>query len=221
MALLKAILCGLGLALAVGTALGQGLRDPKVRGYTQGEWALLPDWCIDSQDGPYGSPEGGGYTNKSPRAGKWVSLMGTDFWHMHHYCRALRDMRRAQAANISKRDRDFVLARAISDFEYVLNNCQPSMVLMPEVYLRMGETFLLQNKAGDAATAFEQARKLKPDYWPAYDRWIGVLMDLKQFDSARRLANEGLSHAPGQPQLLARLKTINDRSGQRATPAAP
>lgn len=220
MALTKNILCGLALALAFGAATGQGLRDPKARGYTQGEWALLPEWCIDSQDGPYGSPEGGNYTNKSPRAGKWVSLMGQDFWHMHHYCRGLRDLRRTQIAGISRRDRETLLQRAVAEFEYIINNCQPSMALMPEVYLRMGETFLLQNKVGDANAAFEEARRLKPDYWPAYDRWIAVLLEIKQYDAARRLATEGLSHSPGQPELTARLQTINARTGQRAAPAS-
>lgn len=187
--------------------------DPKWRGYTQGEWALLPEWCIDSQDGPFGSPEGAAYTNKSPNAGKWVGLMGTDFWHMHHYCRALRDKRRAETATIGKRDRDFILARAMGDIYYVLENCRPDMALMPEVYLRMGEILLLQDKPGEASIAFETARQLKPDYWPAYDRWIEVLLELKQYSKARQLAEEGLKHAPGQPNLTARLKSMGASTG--------
>jgi tetratricopeptide (TPR) repeat protein len=195
--------------------------DPKWRGYTQGEWALMPDWCIDSQDGPYGSPEGAGYTNKSPRAGKWVGLMGSDFWHMHHYCRALRDMQRAQSAAISKRDKDFVLARALGDFDYVLQNCQPGMVLMPEVYLRLGDLYLMRNDLPNAGMAFEQSRKLKPDYWPAYDRWIDALIGLRQWEPARRLAQEGLAKIPNEPNLKARLKSIEAQTGRRSAAAPP
>jgi tetratricopeptide (TPR) repeat protein len=207
------------LLLACGLAPAQSMGDPKWRGYTQGEWALMPEWCIDSQDGPYGSPEGAEYMNKSPRARQWVSLMGKDFWHMHHYCRALRDMQRARSATISKRDRDFVLARAVGDFEYVINNCQPSMVLMPEVYLRFGDLYMMRNDPGNAGLAYEQSRKLKPDYWPAYDRWINVLVDLKKWDTARRLAEEGLALMPGEPNLTAQLKRIEAATGRRSTPA--
>lgn len=210
---LIAMLLG-GFALAWAQSAG----DPKWRGYTKGEWALMPEWCIDSQDGPYGSPEGAGWLNKSPRASKWVSLMGSDFWHMHHYCRALRDMQRARSATISKRDRDFVLLRALTDIEYVLNTCQPTMVLMPEVYLKLGDLHIMRDNLGAAGLAYEQSRRLKPDYWPAYDRWIGVLIDLKKWDVARQLAQEGLAHMPDEPNLKARLQRIEAATGRRSTP---
>lgn len=216
---LQAVLLS-ALLLACGLAQAQSMGDPKWRGYTKGEWALMPEWCIDSQDGPYGSPEGAEYMNKSPRARKWVGLMGTDFWHMHHYCRALRDMQRARSATISKRDRDFVLVRAVTDFEYVLNTCQPTMVLMPEVYLKFGDLHMMRNDPGSAALAYAQARKLKPDYWPAYDRWINVLIDLKKWDTARELAREGLALMPNEPNLTAQLKRIEAATGRRAAPAS-
>lgn len=206
------------LLLASALAQAQSRGDPKWRGYTDGEWALMPEWCIDSQDGPYGSPEGANYTNRSPRAGKWLSLMGTDFWHMHHYCRALRDMQRARSATISKRDRDFVLIRAISDFEYVINTAKPTMVLMPEVFLKLGDLYVMRQDLGNANVAYEQSRRLKPDYWPAYDRWIEVLIDLKQWEPARKLALEGLSHLPDEPNLTARLQRIESATGRRSTP---
>ncbi len=185
---------------------------------TKGEWALVPEWCIDSQDGPYGGPDYGGM-NKSPRAPKWVSLMGSDFWHMHHYCRGLRDILRLKQAGLSGPDRTFLIGRAIAEFEYVLGNCHPNMPLLPEVLLKKGEMHLLQQDLANAQFAFEQARKLRPDYWPAYDRWIVELVKLKRYDTARALAEEGLIHSPGEPTLTAHLTSIKQAAS--LTAAAP
>lgn len=199
-------------------AWAQSAGDPKWRGYTKGEWALMPEWCIDSQDGPYGSPEGANWMNKSPRASKWVSLMGTDFWHMHHYCRGLRAKLRLQRPGLSSLDRNWLIRNAISEFEYIFNNCKPTMPLMPEVYLKLGEVHLINKDLGAAQAAFEQSRALKPDYWPAYDRWIAVLIDLRQWEKARQLAEEGLSHMPGEPNLRAHLQRIESATGRRSSP---
>lgn len=213
--LIAILLSGCALAWA------QSAGDPKWRGYTQGEWALMPEWCIDSQDGPYGSPEGGNWMNKSPRAPTWVAIMGQDFWHMHHYCRGLRAKLRLQRPGLSTLDRNWLIRNAISEFEYIFNNCKPTMPLMPEVYLKLGEVHLINKDLGSAQAAFEQSRRLKPDYWPAYDRWIGVLIDLKQWERARQLTQEGLSHMPGEPNLSARLQRIESATGRRSTqPAA-
>ncbi len=190
----------------------------RAKAWTAGELALLPEWCIDSQDGPYGSPEGGEGLNRSPRARQWVAAMGTDFWHMHHYCRGLRDVLRLQSAGLSKRDWEFLTGRAISEFIYVIVNCKSTMPLLPEVYLKKGEVHVMRKELPAASESFEIARKLKPDYWPAYDRWIAVLMELKQYDRARTLAQEGLGYAPNQPNLTARLAAINAAAGRGGSP---
>lgn len=210
------LLAALMLASALAQAQSRG--DPKWRGYTDGEWALMPEWCIDSQDGPYGSPEGANFTNRSPRAGKWLSLMGTDFWHMHHYCRGLRAMYRLQRPGLSRIDRTFLIQNAISEFQYIFDRAAPTMPLMPEVYLKLGEVQLIANDLGAANLAFEQSRALKPDYWPAYERWARVLINLKQWETARELVLKGLSHSPDEPNLTAQLRTIEAAAGRRNAP---
>ena len=186
---------------------------------TPGEQALLPDWCIDSQDGPFGSPEGSDGLNRSPRARQWVSLMGADFWHMHHYCRGLRDLVRLKGSVLTPTERTYLLGRAINEFDYVLKICQPTMPLLPEVLLRRGES---QTQMGDlvgAIDSFHGALKLKPDYWPASDRLLGVLIGLKQYDRARALADEALAASPGEPSLLARRQAIGAAVSQPHKPA--
>ena len=168
------------------------------RGFTWGELAVLPDYCRDTQGVLYGAH---GSHDDSPRAAEWVAKMGEDFWHMHHYCYALRDMRQATEAGASPSRKTYLYLRAVGDLMYVVNNCQPSMPLFPEVYLKLGEVYLLQGNVVDAKVAFERARLIRPDYWPAYTRWIDVLVPLKLHKEAKALAEEGLRHAPDAEPL--------------------
>ena len=216
--MLAAAFCILLSAMQVTHAQATGVRAREV---TSGEQALLPEWCIDTQDGPYGGPDGGEGLNRSPRARQWVSLMGVDFWHMHHYCRGLRDVLRLQSTGLAKTDAEFLMGRAINEFVYIINNCKSTMPLMPEVYLKKGEVHLMRKELPAASDAFERSRMLKPDYWPAYDRWIGALIEIKQYDMAGALAKEGLSHSPNQPNLTARLAAIRAAAGRGKSPRAP
>lgn len=178
------------------------------RTITPGEWAVLPNWCYDTQGGPYGAPEGAEWLNKSPRAAHWVSKMGRDFWHLHHYCWALRDLHRLRRPDLSPRERSLLQERAISDIQYTIKYCEPTMPLMPEVLLRFGELHLMQNNPEAAQQAFQESRRLKPDYWPAYTRWADVLIGLKIWDQARAVLEEGLSHCPDCSPIKERLAAV-------------
>lgn len=193
------------LALTVVPAQAQLREEIRSRAFSEAEWSLLPEWCIDTQQGPYGSPEGAGM-NRSPRAPHWVQLMGTDFWHMHHYCRGLTDLNRLNRPDLSPRERAALMESAINEFKYIIRNCKPTMPLMPEAFLRMGDVYVMRKDFAEANVSFEQARRLKPDYWPAYSRWADVLIGLKQFERARALLEEGLAHSPQQAELLQRLR---------------
>lgn len=169
--------------------------DPLSHSFSPGEWALLPDYCINTQAGREG-PD-------SPAGRHWMAIIGPDFIHLHHYCYALRDMQRAQT-NASVRTQKMLYERARGDIGYVINNSQPTMPLMPEVLLKLGIVELKLGNLPGAQQAFERARALKPDYWPAYTHWIDVLMSLKQSGTARALTEEGLRYAPENPELRKR-----------------
>lgn len=202
----SALLAGLpALAAAQGSVMDNAFRP--------GEWAVLPEYCVDTQAGPFGGPDGSSGLNRSPRAGNWVGLMGTDFWHMHHYCYALRDLHRINQA--APREQRMLYGRAQSDLGYVIKNAQPTMPLMPEVFLRYGDISLQLGDLPGAQSAFEQSRKIKPDYWPAYTHWIDVLIGLKQTAAAQALTEEGLAAVPGNTELLQRKKLLQNK------PAAP
>jgi tetratricopeptide (TPR) repeat protein len=205
------------LVLAFGSsgAMAQSDRLPNQPNFfTWGELALLPEYCRDTQGVLY-QVHGNG--QDSPRAPYWLSLMGTDFWHMHHYCYALAYMMRAEAAGVTPQQKKYLYLRAISDYNYVIKNALPSMALMPEVMYKVGELQLLMENPGAASDAFERARQLRPDYWPAYTRWADVLAGLKRHNDALALVREGLRHSPDAKELLARA-TKYEAAGGRAAP---
>jgi hypothetical protein len=199
----------MGLVLAAAPALAQ--TDAGRPKYTAADWAMLPAWCIDTQDGSFGAPSFGSNPigrNRSPRSDKWTGLFGSDFWHMHHICRAMYHEQRSRIGVLSAKERAESVSRALGDYEYILQNCSSRMILMPEVYYRIGELRLKFNDPVRAGEAFLTARRLKPDYWPAYVRWADQLISLRLTDQALALIQEGLSHSPHQPELLQRLKDL-------------
>jgi hypothetical protein len=174
--------------------------------YSDVDWVMLPEWCIDTQDGPYGSPSYSGGSSvgksKSPRSDRWTAVFGGDFWHMHHHCRALYAERQLGRGDLIPKERVAKVSVAIGDYLYLVLKCKPTNPLMPEVYFRLGELYLRRGDRVMAADAFDRSRKLKPDYWPAYTSWVDELVRLRLFDTARKLIDEGLLYAPGNPQLL-------------------
>jgi hypothetical protein len=182
--------------------------------YSKADWALLPEWCVDTQDN-YGSPnwpaDYPNGRNASPRSDYWTSIFGKDFWHMHHYCRALYFIHKADFEAMPPQRRLGAIERAIGDLRYVLKYCKQSNLLMPEFYYRLGEAELRRNNKADALHAFATARRLKPDYWPAYSRWADELTALRLYASALELIEQGLKHAPDQPELRKRQDALIKR----------
>lgn len=181
------------LCLVAGSAWAQ--KPPNI---TLGEMALLPEYCVDTQGFNYGDR----YSNTSPRAAYWVSLMGDDFWDQHHYCWALIKKRRALTPGQSPVLRRGGLQGAMGDLLYLVNKAKPDFVMLPEVYLEMGDIYLLLGDIGAAGDAFAMSRRKKPDYWPACTRWADLLVKLSKQADARAHVLTCLKAAPRQPQLL-------------------
>lgn len=171
---------------------------------TDGEMALIPPYCLDTQGFKYGDA----YSNTSPRAGHWVGLMGKSFWHMHHYCWALLNMRRADLVARSAQERKGLRGEAVGDIEYVIKNSPRNFVLLPEILTTLGGVQILQANASAAADAFQQARDLKPDYWPAYSDWAQFLIKSGQKAQAKQLVKTGLEHVPDAKVLQDQFRLL-------------
>lgn len=184
--------------------------------FTWGELSLLPEYCRDVQGVLY-SVHGNG--QDSPRAPEWVAIMGLDFWHMHHYCIGQRDVMRAQRPGVAPSEKTALLRKAVFEYQYVIKNCAPTMPVLPEVFLRLGELHLLLENLPAAQEAFAAARTIKPDYWPAYTRWIDRLVEVKAVAPALALAREGLRFAPDSAELQKRAAQLG--GGRYTKPTKP
>jgi tetratricopeptide (TPR) repeat protein len=184
----------------------------KPENITDGELALTPEYCVDTATIRYGTE----FFNPSPRAAHWVGLMGKSFWAMHHYCWALINLRRAQMAGVTPTTRKYLLQEAISDCIFVIRNSPSNFVMLPEIYTRIGDTHVLLGDPASANEAFETARTLKPDYWPAYTRWAAVLIKLGKKPEARKLLAEGLRHAPDAKPLQEQYKQLGGNPAEIA-----
>jgi tetratricopeptide (TPR) repeat protein len=185
--LLCAALLGAGAARA----------DFKPEGITAGEIALLPPYCIDTESMSDNDPR------YSPRAKQWKLQMGETFMAMHHYCWGLIYMSRARQPKVAVSERKWHYDRAINDYEYVLQFAKSDFVLLPEIYLRMGETYIELKDYARAVESFGKALDAKRDYWPAYVRWSSVLSKLNKKRDAMSKLEEGLRIMPNEPGLIA------------------
>jgi hypothetical protein len=179
-------------ALAPIVALAQKPAD-----VTIGEMALLPEYCADTMGFEYGDA----YTRTSPRAAYWVSLMGPSFWHVHHYCWGLIKLERVMTPGTRKELRAGGLKNVAAEMKYVLRNGTPDFILRPEILVRLGDVLILDSEPSAAREAYASARRLKPDYWPAYTRWADVLAKLGLRRDALALLEEGLRIMPGEKAL--------------------
>lgn len=188
--------------LLMGLWLGAPAMAQKPPNISAGEMALIPPYCPDTMGFHYGDA----YTNTSPRAGYWISLMGKSFWAVHHYCWGLIKLRRAEAVGVSKEVRTGTLLNVIAEYNYVLENSSADFVLRPEVFLRRGDAQLKLGEIGNALESYESAIRTKPDYWPAYVNWAEFLLGIKRTKDAQTFLERGLAQTPNDPKLRAAYK---------------
>jgi len=195
----------LGVTAALSCSPSQAQRPADI---TAGEMARLPKYCAESQTFATGGfPEG-----PLPSQKPWIALMGREFWAIHHYCWALVNANRSAAAGVAPQLRDHLLTKAIGDCEYVIQNAAPDFVLLPEIYLRVGEYHERLGRPVIALENFERSRRAKSDYWPAYLHIADLQTRLGNRAAAADALTAGLEQVPGQPQLQAALDRLKSRS---------
>jgi tetratricopeptide (TPR) repeat protein len=150
--------------------------------------------------------------------------MGETFWALHHYCWGILKFTRSQMNAYPGVIRYGLQTSALGEFAFVVRTMPEDYVLAPEIYTYIGRTHLLQKHPMNADEAFAHARRLKPDYWPAYSWWATYLADHGQRDKAREIVAEGLKYSPDTKtlQLIAEdLDSPGTSSSKRsASPAS-
>lgn len=188
------------LLIVLSLIIGGSAQAGKPDDWTEAEVRLAAPYCIDTMGFRYGDAYS---ANISPRAGHWVGMMGQSFWNMHHYCWALINLARAERATTPATTRDYLRQSAVGDIKYVINGAKPGFIMLPEIYTRLGETYLLLRQERKADQAFKAAIAAKPDYWPPYARWA----EYQKFrgrprDEIRATLREGLRYSPTSKTLL-------------------
>ena len=144
-------------------------------------------------------------------AARGYSLMGPTFHHIHHYCWALGNMRRAQDPTIGEQARRGYYAGAIKDMQYVIARATPDFVLLPEIFLRMGQAAVGSGDVAVALEYFESSRRAKADYWPAYIEIARTNLSFGRRQAAEAALKAGLAASPDEPNLKQALAQLSAR----------
>lgn len=108
---------------------------------------------------------------------------------------------------------------AIADFAYVTTRAQPDFVLLPELYYRIGVAYQQLQEFTKALDAFDESKKAKVDYWPAYAGQADVQAILGRRAEALAALDDGLKAIPDEPNLVAARKRIEAGRGGPAVKA--
>lgn len=177
---------------------------------TDAEMLLIPKYCPDTMGFNYGDSS----FNTSPRANRWVSLMGKDFWNVHHYCWAQINRMRAMRSGVRPEARKGTFESVRADYLYVITKAHKDFILLPEILTRLGEVELLLSNPNGADVAFARAREIKVDYWPAYSGWVEYLMKLGKRSVAKALVKEGLEYSPNAKVLLEQYRLLGGKASE-------
>lgn len=175
---------------------------------TEVEMKLLPRYCPDTAT----------FTPNPTREAYWRSVMGRGFSALHHYCWGQITMMRSRKAGVPANIRQGMWESAVADYLYVIRNSQADFVLLPEIYTRVGEVELLLAHTDKANQAFARARQLKPDYWPAYSRWVEYLMNTGNRSEALKVVVAGLQHSPDAKVLRDQFRLLGGKPSDLRQP---
>lgn len=206
---------GAGLALAAPAVVAQIPGYPaQVQQYDRREVALLPRYCIYTQDFRAKLPGG----NDPAQIKRLTREMGPTFNHMHHYCWGLMKTNRAVLLARTEQDRRFNLSSAIEEFDYVLRSAPPDFPLLAEILTKKGENLIRLDRAGAGLVELQQAIHIKADYAPAYAAIVEHYKKAGQPAKAREWLQKGLAVAPTAPALVRQRAELDARQGAGKQP---
>lgn len=162
---------------------------------TDAEWNLLPEYC-HHQDHV-------SINHRATNVEKWKASLGDDFESIHHWCIVYVWMMRAYKVGVGSKEGIGLLSRAEGDTVYFLKRMQPDSPRAAEVYTRLGEIYLFQNKYEQAEKALKRVHEIDPKRWQAYLFWANHLYKQGRLADARQEVVAGLEQAPDNKALNA------------------
>jgi tetratricopeptide (TPR) repeat protein len=211
-----ALALGVWLALAASVGVAEIPGYPaQVQQYDRREVALLPRYCVYTQDFRAKLPGG----NDPAQIKRLTREMGPTFNHMHHYCWGLMKTNRGVLLARTAQDKRFNLTSAIEEFDYVLTRSPPDFPLLPEILTKKGENLIRLDRAGSGLVELQQAVHIKANYAPAYAAIVEYYKDAGQLARAREWLDKGLAAAPTAPALMRQRAELNARQSARKQPS--
>lgn len=167
---------------------------------TSAEMATIPPYC------PYA--QSWDQYMVSPESKRWASILGKPFHAIHHYCWAQINMQRALRSGTPEATRISLFKSVRDDYLYVAQRATPDFVLLPEIMSRLGEVEVRLSLIREADQSFAMARKLKPDYWPAYSHWAEFLIKIGKKSEAINIVKTGLAYSPTSRVLREQFRLL-------------
>ena len=164
------------------------------------ELRLLPPYCTTKFTK--------GASRKDPEVRHWVSILGENYSHIHHYCKGLNYAIRANAGGSNT---SHYLKQSLNNYDYVLGHMTPGFVLLPELLVKRGKTLQRQNRNEAAIGDFLKAIKAKPDYTPAYAALSDAYKAMGNKAEARKALEDGLEHKPDSRSLNKRMEKLSGK----------
>lgn len=150
-----------------------------------------------------------GIDNSKPKVVYWKGVMGQTYDHLHHYCRAQKYLNCGKL-EVDKKERSECLARALDQFDYVLERMSNNFPLEPEVHVLKGDTLYLLGRTGDAMSEYNQAIAIKPDYLKSYRNEAKMLQEIGQIPQAIAVIEQGLKVKPRSRSLTRMLEELKE-----------
>ena len=191
---------------------------------TPSEIFALPPYCIARYEMETGKKMG------NPDAAKWAQALGKDMEHIHHYCKGLIHLSRAESSGRGN-ERAKWARYALGGFNYMLRSAKPDSLLLPEIHFNKGKAYLLLQKGPLAEAEFLRTIELNPGYTQAYSALSDYYRESGAQNKARAILEQGLklaydSEAAGgdyrkAPNIKVLSRRYKELSGTDYKPSAP
>jgi len=178
-----------------------------VEAYDPREVALLPRYCIYTQLFRDHVPGG----NDKATIDSWYARLGPTFHQLHHFCWGIMQTNRAMLLATDRQTREFYLAAANGNFDYVIERSPPEFILLPEILAKKGENLIRLGKGQLALVELQRAAELKPDYWPPYAYMSDYYREIGDRAKAREVLEAGLQRIPESQGLRTRLAELDSK----------
>ncbi|NEX22614.1 tetratricopeptide repeat protein [Thiorhodococcus mannitoliphagus] len=191
------------ILISVATLFSISMNDSRANNphASTGELRKLPDWCLHH---PSVVGRGDPSLVKDPTL---TRIHASGCGGVHHYCWALVQANRGDIARNS-RDRAVNYKLAIPNIEYTLHSSTQSCLLLPTIYMKLGE---LQAKLGDYSRAVSSYRRVigkQPQLAMAYYGLSNVYIRQDQYDKAITILESGIKANPNSVPLKKHLERI-------------